>query len=61
MVSAREESDVLLANIRTDAAQHTFKAYVATASEQPLNQALARVTGELDPLLVEALVSQFIQ
>lgn len=29
--------------------------YVATASEQQLSQALARVIGELDPLLVEAL------
>ncbi|RZM12335.1 MAG: hypothetical protein EOO88_45760 [Pedobacter sp.] len=29
--------------------------YVATASEQQLNQALAQVIGELDPLLKEAL------
>lgn len=29
--------------------------YVAMMSEQQLNQALARVIGELDPLLVEAL------
>lgn len=36
----------------------TFRAkysYVATASEQQLSQALARVIGELDPLLIEAL------
>ncbi|MBO0953260.1 hypothetical protein [Fibrella forsythiae] len=35
-----------------------FKAkysYVATASEQQLSQALARMIGELDPLLLEAL------
>lgn len=37
---------------------HTLRAkynYVATASEQQLSQALERVIGEIDPLLVEAL------
>ncbi|MBO0952990.1 hypothetical protein [Fibrella forsythiae] len=49
----------ILQNVVLTLDNPTFRSkysYVVMASEQQLNQALTRMIGELDPLLIEALI-----